>query len=394
MILNNRHWALALGAVAAATTLVAGCAKTSSSSSVGATSASVAAIQAGVQAVGRSMAASSFTLAGAVQPMNVSAANCDAHGYPVVNQSDGHYPGHLTYCFTSIDQGDTVIGGFDTPVMVGCLIDHLNVTYDGAPHTLTITTAIINACNAGGGSGLTDGTTVTATASAPASFNSHFSKGVVLDMSSSFGLIFKIATNLEGAKTSFLTNENWSDGSIGTTAGTLDISTGDLWYESRVERMNCTTSGRCGWSRHTRIRAGLTMSGGLPTGLSSISFGYSNVQTTPGQSGFGGTLITAVGNLTTGIKARLWQATNGSSGSPSGVSDYNTVSKWVETTNTNCYTHGSETAGTCGAGLAKFSTNTNFLLNTTDTHTSVASWFGSLTGQTFTNADIDADIQF
>ena len=336
-------------------------------------------ISTAVQAVGTGIATGRHSL-----QSRPGSSSCDAQGYPNgLNQSDGNYPGYLTYCFTTVDSGDTVLGGFGTPAVVSCLISAAGLAFDGAAHAVTITQAMLTACELSE-SDVPAGTAVTMTGSTPASFNSNYSSGVIVDLSSTLGLTFKIAFT----SNSFITSESWTDGSIGTTAGKLDTSTGDLWYESRVERENCSTSSRCGWNRHTRIRAALTMSGTTPTGLSSLSFGYSNIQFTPAQSGLAGTLVTAKGDLTDGIKARLWSI------SPGSVTGYDTAGNWTETTNTKCYTSASETAGTCGTGLNDFSTNTKFLLHSTDGHSSVTDWLGAITGQTFTEVDIDSDTQF
>jgi len=325
-------------------------------------------------------------------------SSCDVHGYPNgISQSDPNYPGYLTYCFMSVEAGDTVLGGFEIPATLGCVVANSGITFSGSPQTITVTQSLIDTCglnDMGRDDQIAVGTEMTFTGSAPASFNSNYAYGVVLDAQSSLGLTFKIAYNPTGDKVSFITHESWTDESIGTTGGSFDSSTGELWYESRVERENCDTSGRCGWNRHTRIKATLAMSGGEPTDLSSISFGYSNIQFPPGQSGLGGVMVTAKGNLTDGIKARLWEATDGSSGIPAAASDYNVVGNWEEVSNSKCYTSSSEVALTCGSGLAGFSTNTKFLLHSTDGHTSTENWLTSITGQTFTDVNMDSDTQF
>lgn len=164
-------------------------------------------------------------------------------------------------------------------------------------------------------------------------------------------------------------------------------------HESRVERNNCTTSGRCGWNRHTRIRANLQMSDAIAADLNSLSFAYSNIQFQPGQTNLGGTLITASGTLSSGIKARLFNWD--SSGSPT-AADYSDAARWQEAPNTKCYTSSSETAANCGSGIDKPSaSHTTFFLNgTQDSHTPVVDWFGSITGQTFSSIELETDNQF
>ena len=341
----------------------------------------VSLVSTAVKVAGNGMATSRRT-----RQMRPTAASCDVHGYPDgLNQSEANYPGYLVYCFTTVDSGDTVLGGFSTPATISCLVSAAGLVYDGQAHSVTVTQAMLTACELPSDD-LPAGTVVSMTGSAPASFNANYSNGVIVDLSSTLGLTFKVAFNTS----SFITSESWTDGHIGATGGSLDTSTGDLWYESRVERENCATSSSCGWNRHTRIHAKLTMSGTTPTGLTSLTFAYSNIQFTPAQSGLGGTVVTAKGSLADGIKARLWSIAP----APDHQTDYDTVGNWAETTNTKCYTSSSESASTCGTGLDKFSTNTKFLLHSTDSHQAVADWLGAITGQTFTDVDVDSDTQF
>jgi hypothetical protein len=364
--------------------LLFGCSGASTSSGAN-SNAVITLIANGVHAAGTAMHTSALN-------NKTMTSVCDEHGYPTVNQSDTNYPGYLAHCFMSIDSGDTVLGGFDIAKGMACLMESAGVVYDGVTRTITVDPTVAAACGLPSKSG---SLSALVTASSPASFNSNYSHGVILDVSDTIGGTFKIASNVDGTTSSFLTSESWTDGSIGTTAGKMDTATGDLWYESRVERNNCTTESRCGWNRHTRIKASIILTDDVPTGLNSMSFGYSNIQFTPGQNGFGGTVVDADGDMTTGIKARLWQATHdGGQNQPTDATDYDVVGNWVEVTNTACYTSTSETASTCGDGLDLFSTNTKFLLNATDSHVSVEDWLNTITGQTFTSVHMDDDTQF
>jgi hypothetical protein len=354
----------------------------------------VSAIDNSISVAGASMATGAKSITRITSSDCYPATGLQSPGYPKVNSQDEHYPGHLTYCFLTVDAGDTVRGGFSIPKALTCLANSLSVSFDGNAHDFTVTPEMATACQLPSRDlGLRDGMAITITGSAPASFNPNYAQGIVLNVAS-MGLVFKMAINSSGSVNSFITNENWTDGSIGATAGKIDSSTGDLWYESRVERNNCSTSGRCGWNRHTRIRANLAMSGTTPTDLKSLSFAYSNIQFTPGQSNLGGTLITAKGDLSSGIKARLFNWD--SSGSPSPTSnDYSDASRWGEAPNTKCYTSITDSASTCRESIDKPSaTNTKFFLNGNDSHTSVADWFTSITGQTFSAIEMKTDNQF
>lgn len=237
-----------------------------------------------------------------------------------------------------------------------------------------------------------DGTqlSATVTASSPASFNSNYERGIIVNVPDA-EMEFKIGSKYANNKIEFITYENGGTNRTGMTAGSLDQTTGEVRFEARMERIDCTTNGSCGWNRHFRIYANMTMEGSNVGELEDISFAYTNTQAPPGQSGYGGVLITASGSLSTGIKARLWQATDGSGGQPASQSDYTSAAKWVHVPNSKCYTSNSDAAGTCGAGIDKFSTNTHFAL--TGGHSSPEDLFTSISSQTFTSVDPDADTQ-
>jgi len=233
----------------------------------------------------------------------------------------------------------------------------------------------------------------TLVATKPAAFNTNFQGGAVITVPS-FG-VFKIAANINADKIEFITYEDQTSvtpNKSGATYGSFDKVSGDAYFEARLERLNCTEVGSCGWNRHIRAKAKLTVSGGSPTDLQSISFAYANIQSTPGQSGFAGTLVTAGGDSTLGFKARLWQATNGSGGSPASTADYTTAGNWVETTNSNCYLGSSESATTCGTGVAGFTTPPPFLMMST--YTAASTWHTTYAGASYLGAvDVNVDTQ-
>ena len=107
------------------------------------------------------------------------------------------------------------------------------------------------------GGGVSTGT-LTATGSAPASFNSHFEKGVSFTfVEGSDTLTFKVAANITTSSIEFMAYESWASGNKGVMAGSLDKTTGLLRFEKRDERIRstCTLGSSCGWNRHTRIKA-------------------------------------------------------------------------------------------------------------------------------------------
>jgi len=327
-------------------------------------------------------------------------SQCDTHGSPTTTaapsgESDPKYPGLLTYCKMKINDGspDTIQGGFALVKSVSCAVENAGLTFDGTPRSVTITvdTTCFTAAQVSdmGVSSIA----ATVTASAPASFNSYFTNGVVIDITS-MGMTFKLGTKVTGSKVEFITFETSSSTKNGATYGSMDFSTGVLRSEARMERLDCTTSGSCGWNRHIKLYSTFTMSGLTPVDMSTISFAYSNIQTTPGQSSNGGVLITASGDLTSGIKARLWQATNGSGGASASKANTYTAANWTEVTNTKCYTSSSETASSCGAGIGGFSSNTYFLLSSsgyTTGFTDSSTFLSGFSGATYTSVDPSSD---
>lgn len=314
---------------------------------------------------------------------------CDEHGYPLnLNESDPEYPGYLTYCFMTVNSGDTVYGGFELAKAIACALEEGGVEFNGVPQNIDISED--SSCFSPG-QGPGQDITVVATGSSPASFNSAYAKGVEISIPD-LDMTFKIAANVSNGKVSFITMEENEDGSVGATAGSLDLTNGDLRYEARNERFNCITDSRCGWNRHSRIYAKLVMSNYAPVGVESISFAYSNIQTPPGQQGYAGVVVSASGDLATGIKARLFQASNGSGQAPAALSDYDVVGNWVEVSNNKCFTADSESASTCDSGLALFTDNTKFLMHENG-YTTHDDWFAQLTELSFNAVDLNEDVQ-
>ena len=382
-----------------------GCSKSSSPATSASTGYSAAkpsgvmgAIQEGVESTATQLTSVGASSIRSAKKSDVSAlfatSECTAHGDPNgITESDPKYPGLLTYCKVSINDGspDTVQGGFEIVKNVSCAVEKQNPTFDGVTRTVTITFDSDCFTDAQlvdmGGAGTT--MSVDITASAPASFNANFARGIEISMST--GMTYRLAANVSSTQIDFISYETEGATKSGVTAGSLNMSTGEIRFEARMERIDCTTSGSCGWNRHLRIYANLAVSGGVLGALEDISFAYSNTSAPPGQSSYGGVLVTASGDLSSGIKARLWQATDGSSGAPTGQSDYAVVGNWSELTNTKCYTESSDDAGTCGSGLARFTSGTGFVLS--GTHASPADFLAAMTGLSYSTIDLDEDIQ-
>jgi hypothetical protein len=365
----------------------------------------------GVGAIGTGMTGTA--LMGSIRPMTVTQFNtnrCDSHGRPLasaggadLSQSDGFYPYLHTYCAVSIKDGDTVRGGFDLVRSLICTLEKGGIEFSGATQEITGNFNDTDCWPDGGPGGETGSITFSAVGSSPASFNSHYTKGVIFSVAS-YGLTFKIAANLDSDKIEFITHESWSGaaagdsaGDIGTMAGELTKSTGILKFEKRDERVraDCAAS-RCGWNRHTRLYAVLTMSGGEPQGVSSLSYGFADIQanaaTVGGSSNGSGLLITTSGPLSTGIKARLFQTSSGRT-----LAEVATASQYSEVTNTACATSAGFDDGadcTSNTGINKISANAKFTLLSSTSRTSTDSWLSTFSGFNFTTVDLDTDNAF
>lgn len=344
-------------------------------------------IQDAVAAIGSSLSTGSMISGrGGLGPM-LSETECTDHGNPDgIAQSDERYPGVLTYCQVTVNSGspDTVQGAFEMSKAIACGVRKAGVQYSGSPQTLTIT--VNSTCfPASMIADMPSSFEATVTGSSPASFNSHFDRGLIIEVPT-MSIEFKMATSVSDSTIEFVTYEDMGTDKTGMTAGSLDRTTGEVRYEARMDRIDCSGDSSCGWNRHIRLYADLTMSGGEPGELQTLSLGVANTQDSPAS----GELVTASGALSTGIKARLWLATDGSSGAPADQTDFIPVANWVETVNSKCYTETSETAPGCGAGIGKFTSSTKFAM--TGSELSPLQVFDGLTSSmSFTSVDLDAD---
>lgn len=264
------------------------------------------------------------------------AALCDTHGMPVesaggasIPQSDYRYPFIHTYCAMTINDGDTVRGGFDLARGLICSLEKGGIEFAGAVQSIAINFSDTDCWPSGGPGGATSGT-LNATGTAPASFNSHFEKGVSFTyVDGTSTLTYKIAANISSDFIEFIAHESWSTGNVGVMAGSITKSTGVLKFEKRDERIysGCTNSS-CGFNRHTRLAATLAMTGGEPSGLTSLSYGYADTQVTSAALGnsalttSSGKIITSSGTLTGGIKSRIFLASGKT------IAQMKTVSDW------------------------------------------------------------------
>jgi hypothetical protein len=325
------------------------------------------------------------------------AALCDEHGIPLLPAAEGgtymqgdddRYPAIKTYCNLTVDDGETVRGGFGTTRSLICSLEEAGLQFAGVEQTLNI--SFSEACWPNGGPE-GDGVStleIVATGSSPASFNTYFEKGVIFEVPT-LGLTYKLGANVASTKIEFLSQEHWTtDGEQGVMAGSIDRSTGVLLFEKRDERIGTCNSNRCGWNRHTRLLANLTMVDNKPTGLTSVELGYADTEAN--SSNHSAKVITAKGSLADGIKARIFTYMG------SANSDLKVLANWTgsENTNTLCAKSTGLDTGSCGEGIDLFTADTKFLLYSTDAQTTPAAFLADFNGFNFTSVDLDVDVPY
>lgn len=338
---------------------------------------------------------------------------CGDHGRPKLPASEGgtdmpesddRYPTVHTYCAMTYSDGDTVIGGFELAKSLICALENAGIAFDGTAQALNIDFTNTTCWPSGGPEAGVSSLTITATGSSPASFNSHYDKGVDFTVDV-LGLHFQMGANTDGDKIEFIAYEDWSGaaagsslGNSGVMAGEITKSTGVLKFEKRDERIRSTCDNdSCGFNRHTRLLANLVMSGDEPTGLTSFSYGYADTQdktmTTPPEAWAFSKVITAKGTLATEIKSRLFSVGNKT------TAQVKNVAQWAgaEDTNTTCANETGITDTNCSTqtGIDLFTTDTKFLLyDATNAHLAPGLWFSAFSGFTFTDVVLNTDQAF
>lgn len=191
---------------------------------------------------------------------------------------------------------------------------------------------------------------------------------------------------------------------VETTAGKISggaVVTRHLWYEARMNRMKTSngdalcpsTTGSCGFARHTRINTDISFSGGDISDVSNLSGIISDSGDATGASGQNNqmTLITATGSLSTGLSGKIWT----SNAAPSSLAGGDTVAALTAGTATCIMSAGSAVTTTCGGAPAVLTPagaiKTFFLPANSSTWSSDASTHG---GIGFTGAATMADEQF
>ena len=327
---------------------------------------------------------------------------CDENGTPVeagtatrINTTDERYPYVQTYCSLTINAGDTVVGGFGLARSLICTLEAGGIEFAGATQSID-SDFTDTECWPDGGPEDED-VTLSAVGSSPASFNDHFDKGVIFTVAS-LGLTFKIAANLDGNKIEFIAYDVWDNGNTGAMSGEINKSTGVLRFEKRDERIraDCADSS-CGWNRHSRIHANLTMTDGEPSGLESFEYANSDTHVDKANETSGnhsGQIVTAKGALADEIKANVRIA----SVSGGNASYLQTPSNWaLPTDHTACFADGViDDAADCTTetDITAMTTNSTFILYATPAAAAPADWLADFSGFDFDEIDLDDDLAF
>lgn len=329
---------------------------------------------------------------------------CNSHAQPIsgasqLSSTDPDYPSLVFFCAIAYNSHDpdSIQGSYELISSLNCALTNAGLTWDSADHSITV--SVDSACftptqisNLGASS-----MSITANASKPASFNSHYDSGITMTIPS-FGT-FKLGTKTIGTKYEFIALEDQSAvtaNKYGGYAGAFDTATGELWFESRHDRFSASTSGSCGsscgWGRHLRVHAIMTTdSSGNPTGLTSIQGAYASIGVnSSGSTTYSGEVNTISGDMTDGLKARHFYKSTSSA-----LSDLADGSSYSESTNTKCYLTNSSSGVGCGAGIAvATSGSNNFPFSQAGaSYTHPDSWVTGLSsGLTFTTVTLD-DVQ-
>lgn len=392
--------------------LATGCAKTNGTTTPNlAITGAIDLVQKGVSKIGTGMTSASGSGARLGSNLAVTpfvSSLCNAHGQPMngssqMDQGNLRYPYVHTYCALTVNDGDTVRGGFSLARQLACALEKAGIEFNGAQQTLNISFDAECFPDGGPEEGMTS-LEIIATGSSPASFNNHYQKGVIFSVPS-IGLEFKMGANFDSDKVEFIAHENWnganageSAGDTGVMAGEITKSTGALKFEKRDERIRSTcNASRCGWNRHTRLMANLSMSNGEPDNLIDFEYGYSDISiskealASSALNTSRGTVITAKGALAGQIKARLFSTSNKT------TAQMQSVGQWSETANAACASGaGIDDAATCSSqsGIGLFTTDTKFTLYSSPTQTSPANWLTQFSGFNFSSVNLNTDNAF
>ncbi len=341
-------------------------------------------VDAGVKGLGSGLGDAAAVQLKGLRTMDTASTHCTQHAEPTdgtgtadgnkLPQSDAEFALRGFYCRLVKDTGspDSIPGSYTLVKNIACALKNAGgLTFDGTKRsvTMTIDTACFTAeqvADMGASSMVID-----VTAASPAADNAHYSHGVKLEIPD-FGT-FQLMTKVTGSLLEFATIEDQGNDKTGTFFASFDESTGELRYEGRSDRFDCSGDGSCGWSRHDRFYAkvGLNADGSLNAdGVRDVSGIHSEAYANP----VGGWVATIKGDVTSGLKPLLWTK------STSGI---DTATGWTSTAQAAC----SSTGGCSGNDGIAMPTSGSLPFTLVTGHSSSAAVFSGLTsGLTFTAA--------
>lgn len=293
------------------------------------------------------------------------------------------YPGLVHYCLIAKNtySPDSIQGAYALLKSISCALKAAGgVTFDGAAKSMTVslTTDCFRQSQI---DEIGTSLSTTVTGSTSPSFAPHYSHGVEISIPAA-SMTFKFATKVTGNLVEFASMETGQG--EGAFQGAFDSSTGEVWYEARMDRFDATCSRKdrdCGWSRHIRLYADTEGTGTTAT-VQTYSGIYSDVQ----KSTFSGRVMTAHGTRAEGLYVREF---SNSGGTRAQLADP-THSNWVLANSTGaCIDIGAASTCTSNTGLNVKSAAANgnfFMIPTNTTYTTAASFLTAATGLTFTTA--------
>lgn len=315
--------------------------------------------------------------------------SCDENASPMKNgtlmdQNDAEYPAKLFYCKIVKNSGspESIPGSYSQTQSIACALEKAGVTYDGVEHTATIEVdADCFSAEELADDEMPSSMEITYVASEPAAFNSNFQKGVVMTVPD-FGT-FTLATSVSGSDIKFMGYENQSSTKTGVYVGEFNSDTGEIRFEGRHDRFNCTEEGSCGWSKHDRIllKCGSISDKGECEDIISVEGASSDIFS----NNDSGRISTISGDFSVGVKTRFYSIGDG---------QFNTPASWSENMAAagQCYTLESPTAGDCSSNDGIELPTSTFRYTLFSGFTPNSEWYQDVDSLDFTSVSMNSDI--
>ena len=315
---------------------------------------------------------------------------CDENAQPIsggdfMDQNDPEYPARVFYCKIVKDSGspESIPGAYGQTKSISCALEKAGIEFDGVEHTATVT--IDSDCFSAeelADDELPDSMEITYTASQPAAFNPNFQSGVVMTVPD-FGT-FTLAASVDGSTIKFMGYENQGSTKTGVYVGQFDSETGEIRFEGRHDRFNCSEEGSCGWTKHDRIylKCGSINEKGECEDIQEVQAASSDVFDNEGGSG---RISTISGDFSEGVRTRFYTTNSG---------DFNDPEVWMESDGAadQCYTLESPTAGDCSGNLGIRIPNETFFFTMVDGFTPNSEWYQDVDDLTFTTVSLMHDV--